>query len=102
MQCLMACGVVPLRQQHDQIWVEALILESVDALDDLLLLEVNDRDRAVAHARQAEEIVLHEGVSPVLGERHVVGARRRRDRLQELGLFGVLQSVCWFANPARV
>ena len=74
MQCLMACGVVPLRQQHDQIWVEALILESVDALDDLLLLEVDDRDRAVAHVRQAEEIVLHEGVLPVLGERHMVVA----------------------------
>jgi len=65
-QGLMACGVVPLRQQHDQVWVEDLIFKGVDALDDLLLLEVNDRDRAVAHAGRLRRLFCTKAYRPSL------------------------------------
>ena len=51
----MSGRVIPLRQQDDAIRVEALILQSVDGPDDLTLGEIDNGDRAVAHAGQIKE-----------------------------------------------
>lgn len=46
--------VIPLRQQHNRVRVEALILQRINAADRFALDEIDDGDRAVAHSRQIE------------------------------------------------
>jgi hypothetical protein len=46
--------VIPLRQQHNRVRVEALILQRVNAADRFALSKIDDSDRAVAHSRQIE------------------------------------------------
>jgi len=85
--------MVPPWQQHDAIGVEAHVFQGVDRSDDFFGLQVDDLDRPVVHALQIEECVLNEAVFPVLGERNVMGARRRPDGFQQFGLGRVLAEV---------
>ena len=69
--------MVPPRQQHDAIGVEAHVLQGIDRSDNFFALQIDDRDRPVVHPFQIKERILNEAVFPVLSEPDVMGARRR-------------------------
>lgn len=50
--------VVPFRQQHDAICIEAVVLQRIDACDHLVELEIDHGDRAIAHSGQVDQRVL--------------------------------------------
>src|SRR5215831_9297205 len=79
---LVSGRVIPLRQQHNAVWVESLLLQRIDGTDHLTLDQINNGDRAVAHARQIEQRVLHEGELLVLGDGDVMGTFRCGNRLE--------------------
>src|SRR5690349_8207692 len=51
-----------VRQQHDAVGVEPRGLQGIDAAQDFVILQVDYRDRPVAHAFQIEEAILDEQV----------------------------------------
>ena len=58
--------MVPPRQQHDAIGVEAHVLQGVDRSDDFLAFQIDDLDLPVVHALQIEERVLYEAVQSLV------------------------------------
>ena len=89
----MSGRVIPLRQQHNAVWVESLLLQRIDGTDHLTLDQINNGDRAVAHARQIEQRILHEGELLVLGDGDVMRTFRCGNRLDQLGLCSAVADV---------
>ena len=82
--------VVPLCRRTMLFGLKALIVQRVDGTDRLSLGEIYDCDRAVAHARQIEKRILHEGELLVLADGDVMRAFGSRDRFDELRFPGFL------------
>lgn len=62
--------------QHECVDCHSRILERVDAVDLLAGPEVDDRDRAVVHALDVQQAVLHVGATAVRREHQVVRPAR--------------------------
>lgn len=71
-----AVEVLGLGREHDRVDRQARVLEGVDAARLLAGREVDDRDRAVVHALEIQQAVLHVGAAAVFREHHVVRPAR--------------------------
>ncbi len=78
-----------IRQQHDAVGIEPLRLQGVDAPQDLLLFQIDHRDRPVTHAFQIEQAILDEEV-PFIGRQDaMMGAGGGGDRFEKLRLLRI-------------
>lgn len=68
-------------QEHDAVRIKPLILQRVDASENLSLDEVNDRDRSITHPFKIQETILNKEVAFIRRQDQVMRACRCRDGL---------------------